>query len=201
MPGINARVIDKDTYSQDPSRYRRQFLHSIRKTTPEVLEALRDEVLPGYTSPALFRVVSLKLEFLKTPPGSPKPSPDELAAFKRRLDAWAGRFRLDDQWLLEVAVMTLDRWKNESAELAALNWAGLPFRPARLPSEGRKIDFRDDGWRLEDESWAEFAERVTAAFKRQLDIYKDRIRESMRELGLPLPPQIRQPEHYNWLVC
>jgi hypothetical protein len=200
MPRINALATDMDTYSHDPSRYRRQFLHSIRKTTPEVLEALRDDVFPGYTSAALFRVASVKLEFLKTPLGSPKPSPDEIAAFKRRLEAWVCRFSLSDQWLLEVALMTLERWKNASAELAALNWAGLPFRPPPLPPEGREFDFHDDGWHLEDESSSEFASRVMAAFKQQLVTYKDAIRESMRELGLSLPPEIRQPEHYDWLV-
>jgi hypothetical protein len=200
MPRTNAQVNNLETYSHDPTRYRQRFLRALHETTPEVMMALRDDLLPLYTSSALFRAVSLKLTFLKTEPEAPPATPAQIESFKRAIDQWVEEFGLRDQWLLEVAVVTLDHWKKRNDALAALNWAELPFLSRPLTLDGREIEFRHAGWRVETECWSEFAARNTAAFKQHLSSYKETIRGDMRDLGLSLPPDIRNSEHYTWLA-
>jgi hypothetical protein len=199
MPRPNILVIESE-YDQDPTRYRRRFLRALRETTPEVMEALRDDLLPLYTSSALFRAVSAMFAWVEGEPKAQPATPAQIEAFKRALNQWAEKFGLRDQWLLEVAVRTLNHWRKKSDALGALSWAELPIAHPPLPLEDREIEFRDTGWRVEAEGWSEFASRTNAAFKQHLTSYKETIRRGMRELGLPLPPDIRNPEHYTWLA-
>jgi hypothetical protein len=182
----------------DRRAYQKAFLKAIRQYTPEVLERLRDELMPRYSSPALFAAASARLKS-KIPPRTPPVPAADFADFKAALDSWAEQFRLGDRWLREIAVLTLDRWKACPADLATLNWAGLLFRPTPL-SLDRELTFSDPGWLVESERWPEFAARVDEAFKQRLQEYRFSIEDQTSEFGVSAPPQIKQPEHYRWLA-
>src|SRR5215472_9351195 len=102
-----------DSYQPDLSRYRLQFLRALRETTPEVLESLRDQVLPVFVSPSLISVVSSFLAWIHSEPDAREVSDTEKALFKTKLDAWAAKHNLGDKWLLETASLTLETWRTD----------------------------------------------------------------------------------------
>ena len=149
MARPKAMVIITGDSETDPTRYRRLFLRAVQLATPAVLKTLHDDLLPLYAGRSLFWAGSTRLGFVK---GALKAPAAELDAFRSQLKRWASRFNLNEEWIREVAVLTLEQWKTSTEVPIALNWADLPFAPPPLPLEDREVEFRHPGWAVERES-------------------------------------------------
>jgi len=175
---------------------RGQVLAVIERVAPEVLRALRDEVLPSYAARAHLSLPSTPIVLLP-------------AGLRAALEAWANRlgFKAQD-WLLEQALQTLEVWHRCPFLLEEpLEWAVYPGASywAPVSPQERRLVFQDPGWNPAEETWAAAEKRIRQAFEQHLKAYRERIERRARERGFKRPAEKRArsgPEdlHFEWLV-
>src|SRR5207253_1297112 len=73
-----------------------------------------------------------------------------------------------------------------------------PFCPFTF--EEREFRFHDGGWEAGDESWTAFQKRIQSAFKASLVEYEERLRALAEDRQYTEPPEIRNPQHFDWLA-
>lgn len=161
---------------------RAHFLQVVAKTTPEVFQNLRKDVLPiinqlvpyGLVSPRIIHVYGQEQPFsrinlrelkglVKFIRGDSEPLgdwPDKVHAtvesLKQTLSSWADRYQLNRPWVMERALQTL--------LLGGDPKGGMIERLAR-PT------FEFDGWKREKESKSRYERRVSREFHSHLTRY------------------------------
>jgi hypothetical protein len=198
-----------DPESQPIQHARLLFLSRIKATAPEVLESLRDAVLPAYTyrhdgeplSWGTLRGIGDRIQSL--PPerqadalalwGAPDPRP-----LVNAMRAWAARYKLADDWLMDDALHTVLMWAGTPQLIASLN-----FHPdgwgCAIP-EPRPLVLM---WEPTMLTWAEFERQA----QYEMQQYRAHVEEWAAGLGLKPSPEKNAPRrtgdaglHFEWLV-
>jgi|SRR5579872_504747 len=137
---------------------------------------------------------------------------------KAGISQWGKKFHLNDEWLLDIALQTLYRWNLQSTAQPTAGqfggnmegkkvqsgprWGGLPgseWDSIFTPDE-RRFSFGDPGWWAELEDWSEFNSRIEDLLNTSLTSYRQRLLDLARQKGWTEPPEIRTPEHFDWLA-
>jgi hypothetical protein len=190
---------------------RSEFLEAIRRTAPEVLETLREEVLPHFSALDLkshpdYEHYDWSLDRVS----------EVLAKLRHHLEPWADRFNLRRptpevslppwdkmqlfQWMGPIIVSTLLDW-DKGLNLDPLSWAFVGNF-----SNGAHCDFPDafkfetDGWSTLRETEEDFKVRLQDEFVKKMTSYIARQKREAERLGWILMPPRVAPEHFDWLV-
>ena len=198
---------------------RRVFFEQMEDLAPEVLQTLRDEVLPHYRPPdAWTRDPVLppdehaqrawqRFQELRSGTGERAAwdwalQPEEVQA---RLHAWASRFHLQEQWVLRAAMGTLAVWRLGVTEQVWLYPLPTPAPPA-LTADERRFVFAHPGWAPELLTRDQAEHNLRLGFETSLRSYLDGIARLARERGLRPTPAKRPRQghdatrHFAWLV-
>jgi hypothetical protein len=208
--------------------YRRSFLDAILLDSPQVLEALK-QVLPLMQRLAEAEQQLLDSPGLPAVPSQgtaqeiteinltdkPGTLPDTLGAWKKltysvlvyaeagpcaeAVRVWSERFRLVDEWVLDIAVSTLEVWVNEPESAGDRVWRYpqlLTMQPLAHDETQLQITVQ---WDAPFESWDGFKKRLDAYVGKELSKYKSQIERLVAERGWKTVP-VRQQEHFRWLV-
>jgi len=157
------------------------FLEAIEQAAPEVLKALRDDVLSHYGEP------------------------DSHAA----LEAWAARFNLNENWLLEQALSTLNIWRQcPFMREEPLEWGVYPGGSywSPVPKGDIRLVFGCRGWDPVEESRATARERIEGVFQEYLAAYLGQMERLAEEREFKRSKEKRARSgadpllHFKWLV-
>lgn len=207
-----AEYHEKVEYLDRPRQHLRwRFLECLEALAPEVLEDLRKTVLPAYGC--------AKTE---TEDGSPLwPWVDVQEQWRRvnsathpltyrlglALVAWAQRHHLSDNWLLEVALSTANRWHEQQQGTASTRED--PHEPIgfvrplivgvnTFPSA---FTFTHDGWVPTWETRANYVAGLEKALKEALRAHLDNRETEVRNRGLKPSPLKREVDRdLDWLI-
>jgi hypothetical protein len=219
---VRANVLLTPKWSKsDYGRY--VFKEALRRTTPEVLDSLHQEVLPIYKAitPEVVkqRLSSRKLrplgesgfdidpafeeeagDFLLTwyEVQSDTSGTKQIVQLNEGLQRWSQQFNLDAEWILDAAVQTLFTWSRHSPDQSALKWGRVPGLDMRF--EQREFNFSDAGWNGEEETWKDFEDRVTRRFKKQLQEYRVDITNLAVNQGWTERHDFKEKQHFDWLA-
>ncbi len=205
---------------------RSYFLKALAREAPEVLDHLRDVVMPGYAAlPDSLKISATRelvvtrlrnnVEFLfygaeADPVTETMPAPliwSELSESEGTsplwarlgvlLKAWGRRFNLTDPWLMDWALETLWSWDKRSRGTGR-----IPFRGLRsvVTAQERHLIFENYGWDLEFEEWGRFKKRLHQALDMYLEEYGHQLSRLAAERGWTERPETRNQRHYRWLV-
>lgn len=172
-------------------RVRNQFLEAVRSEAPEVLVALRDEVLPLVQS-------------RRNRPVDP-------------VTRWAGHYHLcrDEvrsagDWLVRAARDTLDHWANSPEEFDPPRWSPTAALPnsaalpdhlfARSRMSSRAFRFEAPAWDLGVETRRQYEGRARREFEGWLKAELDRMENASRTEAPRTPPRGTSDRHFKWLV-
>lgn len=209
---------------------RRVFLLAVLRVAPQTVDSLAQDVLPAYSPEfsayqegtrtfvcfadgVLRYVVGSGVQNLAArlaarsglwvPSLSAGDDADKaLAPFAAALAGWAGRWHLRDDWILNVALTTLDSlsrverpcasWRFVASILRYPHYGGpMPAAPALTL----------DPWLPTTETYAAYRTRALSECARQLDEYLFCVDEHYDEAGFKLTPEYRALEHHaEWLV-
>jgi hypothetical protein len=208
--------------------YRRAFLDAVLLENPQVLDVLK-QVLPLVRrlaeaeqrlgdSPELPEAPTQRApEDIEIPlAGEPGSLPDTLGVWKDLanriavnaeagpcVDAvreWSERFRLVDEWVLDIAVSTLEVWFNWPGSAAESVWhypqQVLNMQP--LAHDETQLQIAEN-WDAPFERWDAFKKRFDAGVGKELAEYKSRIERLVAERGWKTV-SIYQQDHFRWLA-
>jgi hypothetical protein len=133
-----------------------KYLEAADAHWPELLAALREQVLPVFLTP---------------PPRTPPPgtfrelaATGENAPTTQALELWAKSNRIGDRWLLDAAVQRLAGWRRGDG---LDRWA---YRPPELELQAFAVEF--GAWLPPLTSWGEFKSITTEKFRQELERYR-----------------------------
>jgi hypothetical protein len=204
------------------------FYKALEEHTPEVLEHLRDDVLPAYAALTLVKSkqsyskvglrpaerVGLSLDI---DPGFASDLPiswwsveqgasetQEALDLHTALTKWSSQFHLTNEWLLDLALHTLFHWreKKEEGQPVRLRWHRLPFGGmGAFDGWAPEFELTQDGWDLNDEDWPQFRKRVQNAFEKSLNDYREQTTLIALNGGWRRAPDIRDSkQRFKWLA-
>jgi hypothetical protein len=189
-----------DRFEQNDAR--NLFLIAIQEVAPEVLQWLRDQVLPLYNlKPLDPKLCHVSLEDAKLF------LPDELW---RELQAWAEKFNLREDWLLEQAIDTLAVWRvcpaltQEPIEWGVYGRGGGYMLPET--HEDRRLKFECAGWSPTIERRDKARARIMAEFEAHLGAYLERLGQVAEQARFRQASEKRKRfgddelTHFKWLV-
>ena len=162
---------------------RRLFLEKVADDAPEVLESLRDQVLPHFPkAPSVYEAIRWWER--------PVELSTDAARWEQELIAWAKKFHLAEPWVLDAACLTMAGW----------HWFG--YSPKWWPiSEARKaglpMRFEHPGWHPWQDR-AEAGKTIAAAFKAALEQYLNGEAEARDWIETPERREIEK--HLEMLV-
>jgi hypothetical protein len=191
------------------------FLETLALKVPELLEALRREVLPIFqTIPASVMSetqdgpeTSTSFDVLWKPVRLPNvllwrnlaryADVKEVVAMKEALRGWAERCDLHADWFLDSALLTLHAWcdpsTNDTDEDGRLVFASIAevIHRKKLPA----VDYKHDNLGP-NEAWDDYEERQVKAFKAHLDAHQKALLDS----GYMWEPDIENHDHFVWVA-
>ncbi len=190
-------------YTSSREEARDYFFRAVRRHAPEVLEDLRGEPLLRYRE-VWARVDHDRRVWLCSvaadEDGTPYP---QFVPLRECLRQWARRYSLLEQWCLERALATLDRWVDDEPGEETPGWAATVTSIGRVTDddEERLFSFEDRGWEPAEELWGRAEARIRAAFEEQLATYRELMEARAASKGMERTPSAKKnPEHYEWLV-
>jgi hypothetical protein len=208
------------------SRARYLFCKAVEKDTPEVLKRLRNEVLPAYCALAIevaqksYSKVGLRpsermKDALDIDPEFTSDLPvcwwvvecgasetTQAQTLYSAMKNWSEQFRLTDEWVRDLALQTLFRWRQraEAGEPVLLQWQRLPVGEYGLfDGRGEDFFFRHPGWNLRDD-WQNFKKSVEVAFKKIVVDYHRQVVIRAYAGGWEEAPDIREQLRFKWLA-
>lgn len=193
---------------------RHWFLLAVQDANQSVLIDLRQKILPHY--------VLMHAAFMKQPVvgyatkelhsfhrqiisrwrrTDPPECPPGVQKAARRLRCclvrWARSFHLNESWLLEIAMRTMERGVDLPPTADRLSWA--PLQSWRnIPSVSPFV-FIGRGWDPIKERRELYRANTRADFESKLREYMDEVSSHSSEALSPTP-EIRSPAHFNWLA-
>lgn len=148
------------------------FLSFVEELAPEVLEDLRS-LLPK--------------------PGKRK----TFEALQNELPKWAEKYHLDFNWLLNRALNTLLMW---SVGEQVGGWGGGLVVCLGAVPEIKTFSFEAEEWDPAQKNWKEYEDYLNVKFKRMKATYRDQVEARAEEHELLKTPEVRNREHFAWLV-
>jgi hypothetical protein len=211
MPRLGAEFYNPDDPESLPVQHcRLAFLARIESVAPEVLQSLHDDVLPAYVAWAAatpdrnFRWSTIQ-GFASTlnsrPPEVVTHALAQLGGADPRplvgaMQAWASRYNLLDEWMVDDALETVRRWAMYPP--SRLQWGadGWPVIEPDFPSLTLT-------WEAGSMTWAAFERYAHEALRR----YRTEVNAVAAGYGLPRSPEMNAPRrtndpglHFEWLV-
>ncbi len=175
----------------------RLFLEAIRKEAPQVLKALKEDVLPK--CPSTKTVKNLRWFTIKRD----RQYNRQYSELRDALLFWADRFNLREEWILEIALKTVMLWRSakSQAEIEPLHWfiPGVGYWGV-VSDEDAAIKFSRSGWDPIAETRTTFKKRMMADFESFLENYLDKLDAIVQERGLKKTPKKNENEHFTWLA-
>jgi hypothetical protein len=181
---------------------RSHFIREIEGTAPEVLEKLRDSVLPEYIN-AYNAAKDSGAQQSRTMVRFPWPDSLQIAVL-----TWAKDVRLLHKgklpdWVLAQADVTLWLWTRRPDLLSnSLRWCftGGYSAERRTPSNSFVIEVPTFTWH-----WQQGCENKTSAKQRIMEAVGEIVDQRLDEMeqileNLPRVPAKRAPEHFTWTV-
>lgn len=197
MAWVSYRLfVEERELSRDPEGWRRVVSHYRQRYGERVLLAVTRTTRVGW---ATVRHASAEEGYY----------PD-LLPLKYALLAWAERFHLADEWVLDAALDTLHRWTQWRKAAEVLEWAyigGSWWAP--VSDEEQQLIFRHAGWDPTSETWESFESRLRADVEWWLEKvrmeYRPRLLALCEERGWRPTPIKRNRSgspllHFEWLV-
>jgi hypothetical protein len=117
---------------------------------------------------------------------------------------WSEQFRLTDEWVRDLALHTLFRWRQraESGKPVQLRWQRLPFGAnfGLFNGQGKAFLFQHPGWNLDVDDWQEFKRSVESSFKSFVAKYHRNTVAQAYAGGWGEAPDIREQLRFKWLA-
>ena len=187
------------------ARARSVYLAKIKKLRPDVLESLRDDLLPVFDSlmqsayrynPALrFEDVS-RAEVLRMSRDNAS-----LEDVVREVDSWCDRWNIKPEWFVDVIFQTLERWRTFEPARDVLEWSPASFGYFEPASYRQPIEFKFRTWNpISGEGRNSYATEARKAFTEYLNSYLDARAESLQESGWIKRGGVPKREYLRWLV-
>jgi hypothetical protein len=182
-----------------------------RKAAKEVLEPLRDEVLPLYRRKKASgaKVMGIHQHPLREELREAfRESKKDFERFIAALELWAKKshlltgngLALDqtflDDWIRPVVEHTLGAWDQDPAKLDALEWA----IPQNLLGGPRYAGTSDYEWNPQTEGRGSAWDRIIGEFKTGLRDYMAEKEKAQEEAGREKAPRRFAIRHFDWLV-
>lgn len=118
------------------------------------------------------------------------------------LEAWAEKYNLTNNWIINTARDTLKMW-DDFPELTEgpLEWI-YPSSSYWLPidKKTRRISYNHSGWDPAGETRASFKERTMNNFEKYLEKYMDSLEGLTQEKGYIKSKEKYTAMHFEWLV-
>lgn len=219
MPRIGAEYYwPDDEDSQVTTTARLVFLARVEDVAPEVVDHLREKVLPlyqeardnGMTWP---RRASWERSpsFWRRLPKVAERHPDErgyqaLMPLYDVLTSWADTYHLTDEWLLEDALHTLYAWTEWPRLLEVVPERFHPGGAGSMVPEMDPPTLEVGPWDPTIETWAGFQDRARETFERWLRDYRTAGDAWADDLGLESAPEKRPRKgdplalHWEWVA-
>src|SRR5262245_14456085 len=197
--------------------YRFVFLKVAQELEHGILDSLRTKVFPQFCKlklgfaaslvPAEF-VSPLRLvgadDFLYYPHEAQcwanflaRSSTQQSTQFKSALENWGSQWHLNDGWILDWALHTLDQWRKLLPDINNAGWASLPLVRPLPPVPETTFKF-ESFWNIAQERPPKAKRRMRQEFERTLKAFFGRLHD------LTMTYQGRQSkageEHVRWLV-
>jgi hypothetical protein len=207
------------------SRARYLFCKALEEHTPEVLDSLRVYALPVYQALTVevakksYRSIGLRptervgldvdpllesalpVSWWEVEQGSSHTA--EAQALCSAIENWRDEFHLTDEWILDLAMQTLFRWRQqiESREPVLLQWQRLSVELlfGLFDGQGPEFRFRHPGWNLRDD-WQAFKSSVEDAFESIVAGYHRQVVTQAYAGGWDEAPDIREQLRFKWLA-
>ena len=184
---LRGKLYDPDDSGAGPEKEgQRLFLWQVSKDVPEVLESLRDRVLPHFPkAPSIYEDVRWE---------GPAELPTDAAKWEREIIAWAEQFHLAEPWVLDAACLTMAGWHRFGY---SPKW--WPICEAKKAGPVRPMCFEHAGWEMPWEDRQEAEDRIKAAFSDALEQYLNEMETEAR--GWIETPEKREfHKHLEMLV-
>jgi hypothetical protein len=208
---------------------RQLFINAVNEVVPEAARTLKADVLPAYRAipnylkkkcdrgPVIVDYPDGKRAFVQQPNIVYVRLLEEYARHSRlarelrdALNKWAAHYRLQDEWLVDSALWTLYLWDcyndatGEFLWMGKVRWNGLKLLQETESSPFREEELRfpslPDVWDPTLQTWGAFERTSESWFRWALKDYKSRISALATAKGLERPVEVRNNEHYTWLV-
>jgi hypothetical protein len=115
------------------------------------------------------------------------------------LSKWATEFNVDDQWLVDEALRTLQGWYVAPDWRKSLRWNTQHARSG-VGATGDTFEFRFSGWETELLAWPTFKDSLHRSLEDQLTEYEKKTRALAVSKGLVLARRKYSPENLEWFV-
>jgi hypothetical protein len=191
------------------------FLSAIKQYEPEVLSSLRDLAFSCFRSVPPAAMEETDGTPNKVVPGRPglpliwksgnlemlSSRYAQVEALRRALAEWARTNMISDEWFLDLALVTLYLWAQHDELLDALDFGPLMFTRPPVASDRFEVNYSRPGWDILNETRAQARKRLIEEFAAYLDSdYFPQVDAEMQTVGWEEAPEMRQLEHYRWLV-
>lgn len=183
------------------ARYQWLFLLRTSEIAPEVLEDLRQSVLPEWQS--LLRQLAetgarqLDADHASETRASIAGRPElsmEQETIAQSLQSWGKRHNLSDRWIIKTALSTLQHWNRivpvRPNQPHRLEWK-LPPVTYYSPLQAQPFTF--EGWDPGSHPWKDYSQRLLEELK-QYRIGVEKTLEGWKK------PRKLELDHFDWLV-
>ena len=162
------------------------FLRAVRQLVPEVLGSLRQDVLPAFKAAATDDMLPT-WERITAPN-----TPHAYAPLRAALEHWGAQFHLRDDWVLDVALLTVSLWADPDLERSPDGesdwWYPVSFEPQLLTDEEVEFTYQYPSWAeplvhsgwypSKSVRWNTFFSELDAAFRMHREVEASRGRSS-----------------------
>ncbi len=170
----NPRLVSSGYVASEPEKStevwaaRLALMDSVAEICPRFLEELGTEVLPLFRE---MKKAGYDFDWILYGRGTPYHKLPADSGLRQALHKWAKRFRADEDWLLNDALLTLHSWCFSRTLRKHRRWRSL-HSGSPSGAMGEVFSFSCSGWELEAITWGEYKKFVHGIVDQRLSNYK-----------------------------
>jgi hypothetical protein len=195
---------DRDNSSQT-WQARLRLIETMKRVYPRFLERLSCDVFPLYRRLARQdKLAKPGHNFRKAlwnlaPLASPYEALTNSGGLKAALSKWAAEFHVEDGWLMDGALRTLQGWYAAPDWRASLKWDTLHGREGP-DVVGESFEFHCQGWEIELLTWSAYSRSVRRSFEKKLAVYEKKTHALAASQGLVRAQKKYSPANLEWFA-
>ena len=113
------------------------------------------------------------------------------------IEAWANKYNLNEKWIIERALNSLFMWKEQPETTG--HFCGQVVSLGAPPTI-ETFYFRAEEWKPEQQAWSEYEKYLEKCYQTMKAQYREQKESEAEKQGLQKAPEVRNKEHFAWLV-